>query len=217
MYRHKLIQKKNKNNESKDNKKVINDEDDNYFIAQNISVIDNHIYFYASVNTESILELNKHIQTLNQTLSKTKLEIDHRYGTNIDLNIYLHINSLGGYVFDALAAVDTIKNSKIPITSIIEGCAASAATLISIVANKRKMTKNSSILIHQLSGGTWGTFEQMKDDNENNIYLDKLMKEIYISHTNGKLKEKKLKKVLKRDIWWDPKKCKKLGLIDEII
>jgi len=57
----------------------------------------------------------------------------------------------------------------------------------------------------------------MKDDNENNIYLDKIMKELYISHTQGKLKEKKLKKVLKRDIWWDPKKCKKLGLIDEII
>ena len=216
MYRHKLIQKK-KNIELKENKKITNDDEDHFYLPPTISVIDNHIYFYTSVTTESILELNKHIQSLNQTLSKTKLEIDYKYNTNIDLNIYLHINSLGGYVFDALAAVDTIKNSKIPITSIIEGCAASAATLISIVANKRKMTKNSSILIHQLSGGTWGTFEQMKDDNENNIYLDKIMKELYITHTQGKLKEKKLKKVLKRDIWWDPKKCKKLGLIDEII
>ena len=216
MYNNKLIQKK-KNKTELEHKKIINDDEDNLLISPTISVIDNHIYFYTSVNTESILELNKQIQILNQTLSKTKLEIDNQYNTNIEVNINLHINSLGGFVFDALAAVDTIKNSKIPIISIIEGCAASAATLISIVASKRKMTKNSSILIHQLSGSIWGTFEQMKDDNKNNIYLDKKMKELYLNHTRGKLKEKKLKKILKRDIWWNPKKCKKLGLIDEII
>jgi ATP-dependent protease ClpP protease subunit len=215
MYNNKLIKKKSI--ENKEVKKIINDEDDHYYTPSNISVINNHIYFYSPVTTESILELNKHIQTLNYDLNKTKLDIDNRFNIEINPTIYLHINSLGGYVFDALAAVDTIKNSKIPITSIIEGCAASAATLISIVAQKRKITKNSSILIHQLSGGTWGTFEQMKDDNLNNIYLHEKMKELYLNHTNGRLKEKKLKKVLKRDIWWNPQKCKKLGLIDEII
>jgi len=215
MYKNKLIEKKK--NESKFIKKTLNNDEENNLIESNISVIDNHIFFYSAVNTSSILELNKHILSLNQTLIKNKLEIDHHYNTNLNLRIYIHINSLGGYIFDALAAVDTIKNSKIPITSIIEGCAASAASLISIVANERKMTKNSSILIHQLSGGTWGTFEQIKDENKNNIYLDKIMKDLYIFHTNGKLKEQKLKKVLKRDILWNPKKCKKFGLIDEII
>ncbi len=203
-------------NKKPTNKKQIKQNNENYEI-NSVSIIDNHIYFYSSVNTESILELNKHILNLNKSLKKAKFEINERFEANIDSKIYLHINSYGGYIFDALAAIDTIKNSSIPVVSIIEGCAASAASLISVVANKRIMTPNSSILIHQLSGGFWGTYEQMEDDHKNNSYLQNKMKKIYLTHTKGKLKEKRLNKILKRDIWWDPKKCKKLGLIDEII
>lgn len=228
MYASKLIKKSSKNiNKSNNNKpnnnnqhnnnQHNNEEKDDYYGSYNVSTIENHIYFYAPVNTESILELNKQIQTLNESLSKTKLDIQHKFNSELNLKIYLHINSLGGYIFDALAAVDTIKNSKIPIISIVEGCAASAATLLSIVAKERQIRENASILIHQLSGGTWGTYEQMKDDNINNIYLQEKMKEIYLNHSKNKLKEKTLKKCLKRDIWWDPKKCKKLGLVDTII
>ena len=36
-------------------------------------------------------------------------------------NIYLHINSGGGEVNAALSTVDTIRNNKVPIVSIIEG------------------------------------------------------------------------------------------------
>ena len=103
------------------------------------------------------------------------------------------------------------------IISIIEGCAASAATFLSIVCQKRQMREHASMLIHQLSGGCWGTFEQMKDDMKNSKYLMKIIKDIYIKYTNEKLDDDKLDDFLQRDIWWSPKKCKKYGLIDEVI
>ena len=131
--------------------------------------------------------------------------------------IYLHINSLGGYVTDAFSGVDAIISSQIPIYSIIEGYAASAATFLSIVCNKRYITKHSSVLIHQLSGGYWGTYQQMTDDMKNSKYLHKKIKGLYIEHCKGKMKKDKLDELLKRDLMLNFKKCKKMGLVDELI
>ena len=178
---------------------------------------DNHIYFYGDVNTQNNLVLNLFIRQLNTLLLNTKADINHRFSCDANLCIYLHINSVGGSVFDSLGSVDTIINSKIPIVSIIEGCAASAATFLSIVCNKRQITKHSSMLIHQLSSSSWGTYEQIKDEYDNCTYLHKTIVKLYMEHSNGKLDEKKLNKCLKRDIWWDADKCKKLGLVDEIV
>lgn len=185
---------------------------------QTVYSLNNHIYFYNDINTTSILELVKNINYLNKKIKNETSNYNITYDTECDSNvyIYLHINSFGGYVFDALAGVDTIINSEIPIISIIEGCAASAATFLSIVCYKRYMRPHSSMLIHQLSGGYWGTYEQMCDDMKNSKYLMKIIKDIYIEYSNQLLTSDKLDKYLKRDIWWSPKKCKKLGLIDEI-
>ena len=88
----------------------------------------NRIYFYSGVTRPKILQLNKYIFNLNiNMLSKTgPLEYEPP-------PIKLHINSYGGSVFAGLAALDYIKNSKVPVYTIIDGCAASAATLMSCV------------------------------------------------------------------------------------
>ena len=47
---------------------------------------------------------------------------------------------------------------------IIEGEAASAATIISVVADRRVITKNSHMLIHQMSTGFWGKYNEFLDE-----------------------------------------------------
>ena len=192
-------------------KQDINDDSDDNS-TNLVHNINNHIYFYASVNQHTVLQLNGLIKTLNTSLLNTKNEYDLN-----NIFIYIHINSLGGEIYAALSSVDTIINSKIPIISIVEGCAASAATLISIVCNERHMTKYSSILIHQLSSGFWGNFTEIKDDVKNLKYLENLTKKIYIKYSNKKMSNKYLNKILKHDILWGAKKCKKLNIIDKII
>lgn len=169
----------------------------------------NHIYFYSDVDQYSCLELNKKINDLNKELMQYAIE----YETEPP-NIYLHINSFGGSLFAAFSTIDTIINSKIPIISIIEGCAASAATIISIVCHKRYSTSNSFMLIHQLSTGAMGKYEEMKDDFLNDTKLMELLYKLYQDHTTMDLKT--IKKVLKRDLWWDSNECLKNGLIDDI-
>ena len=182
-----------------------------------VDCVDNHIYFYTEVNTQSILELNKAILRLNKDMKTYMNAANSEYNMNIrDACIYLHINSLGGYITDVLSGVDTILKSEIPIISIVEGYAASAATLLSIVCSKRLMTKHSTMLIHQLRGGTWGTFEQMKDDMANSSYLQKTIKQLYLEYCKGKMKKERLEKLLTRDLMMNFKKCKKLGLVDDV-
>ena len=219
MYNRKFISKKpsmgspTKKKEKKENEDIQEDE----LVNESITCEDNHIYFYDDVNTKNILTLIKYIKALNIKLLCLKIELELKYDTTVDLSIYLHINSCGGYVTDALAGVDYIRNSKVQIVSIVDGYAASAATFLSIACNKRQITRNSCLLIHQLSGATCGTFEEMNDDHNNNILLQNKIRELYIKYSNGKLTNKKLDNILKHDIMWDAEKCLHNGLVDEII
>ena len=98
----------------------------------------NHIYFYSDVDQFTCLELNRKINELNKELMLYAIEYDVE-----PPNIYLHINSFGGSLFAAFSTIDTIINSKIPIISIIEGCAASAVILNQMVS--MPVTKNESM------------------------------------------------------------------------
>ena len=122
----------------------------------------NRIYFYSGVTRPKILQLNKNIFNLNVSMLAKTGPLEYEPPP-----IKLHINSYGGSVFAGLAAVDYIKNSKVPVHTVIDGCAASAATLMSCVAEKRFMHRNACMLVHQLSGVMWGKFQEMQDYMQN--------------------------------------------------
>lgn len=175
-----------------------------------VSAIGNRIYFYSEVTRTKILELNRSI-----------IKLGNQFKTSSDLlgndpaHIKLHINSYGGSVFAGFSAVDYIRNSKVPVTSVIDGCAASAATIMSVVAQERLMHENSFMLIHQLSSMMWGKYAALKDDMANNDLLMQKIKSIYEQHT--KIPKKELDKLLSHDLWWDAKKCLRYGMVDGII
>ena len=129
--------------------------------------------------------------------------------------IKIHINSEGGDLFAGLSMSDAIRVCKVPVTTIIEGEAASAATIISVVADKRMITKNSHMLIHQMSTGFWGKYNEFLDEMQNQKTLMDIMKKIYNEYTNITIKE--LNVCLKKDIYWTPEYCLNNGLVDEII
>jgi ATP-dependent protease ClpP protease subunit len=175
-----------------------------------VDVVNNRIYFYSSVDKLRVLKLNKTIHSLGITLCQRAAHTDTK-----PLPIELLINSFGGSVFSGFAAVDYILNSKVPVITTIDGCAASAATMMSVVGTHRKMNKNSFMLVHQLSSGMWGNFRQLKDDMENCELLMRKIKNIYREHT--KIPKRKMDDILKHDLWWDAATCLKYGLVDEIV
>jgi|TARA_R110002020_G_scaffold305187_1_gene520954 ATP-dependent Clp protease protease subunit len=172
-------------------------------------VVENNIYFYGDITEANALELNAALYEMDKKLSITNVFLDMKPVIN------LHINSYGGSLFAGLATVDVIRNLKSNVHSIIEGAAASAATIISVACTKRLMGKYSKMLIHQLSAGAYGKYNELEDDMENNKHLMSTIKEIYKVYTNVPMK--KLNEILKHDLWFDSKTCLELGLVDEII
>ena len=171
----------------------------------------NRVYFYSEVIRSKILTLNKKLRSLDISIRNQ----NNNLGLEAGANIYLHINSYGGSVFAGFSAVDYIKKSQTPVCSVIDGCAASAATIMSVVAKERYMHEHAFMLIHQLSSISWGKYEELRDEMKNNDLLMKTIKDIYLEHT--KIPKRELNKILKHDLWWDAKTCLKYGLVDGII
>jgi ATP-dependent protease ClpP protease subunit len=199
------------------------DNSDDESVSNSSSTIfshDNHVYFYTHVDNNSMLSLQKEVRnTIKRLLDKQRTA--ESVGLVVTMpSIKLHINSPGGGIFACFSFIDFMtqmkkKNNWLKFTSIVEGRAASAGTLISVVCDRREITEYGFMLIHQLSSATWGKYYDIKDDVEN---LDSLMdkiRTIYRTHTNVPFNE--LEEILKHDLYWDSKKCLEYGLVDVII
>ncbi len=179
-------------------------------ISSEIRIVGGHIYFYTSVTQENCMKLNEALKDLEIKLLTQGIESGEP-----PYPIKLHIHSFGGSVFAGITSMDTIKNLNVEVHTIIEGGVASAGTFLSIAGSHRLMSRNSYMLIHQLSSGFFGKYEEIKDEVENLDELMDMIKRVY--NENANVPAGKLEAILKRDMWFNSKKCLKYGLIDEII
>lgn len=175
----------------------------------NNSELENSIYFYSNIDEQSSLELERKLILLekhNQRLLNVH---------NINRGpIHLHIQSFGGSLLHTLYLIDLIKNMKTPVYTYVDGFAASAGTLLSVVGKKRFISKHSLMLIHQLSGGASGKYSELKDEEQNiDMFMDMIIN-IYLEHTN--INEDTLRNILNHDWWLNSQQCLKYGLVDEI-
>ena len=175
-----------------------------------VKIIDNSIYFCAVVDSVSILTLITSIKSLTKEHLITSIKYDIEPPP-----IKLYINSDGGELHSALAAFDIIQNNKVPIHTIITGTACSAATIISLAGQTRKITKNSYMLIHNISSEFWGKMHEFEDEMKNMEMLTDNIKTIYKQNSN--INQKRLDKLLKKDLLMDADTCLKLNLVDDII
>ena len=177
---------------------------------KHISVHENKVYYYSGVNRESASELNKkigEIESKNLTISNS-LGVDKP-------PIKIFINSGGGSITAGISSMDTILRTNVPVYTYVDGFCASAATFLSVVGTKRFISRNSYMLIHQLSSQLWGKYSEIEDEKQNLDLMMDTIRNVYKEYT--KVPVKKLDEILKHDLLWDAKKCLDYGLVDEII
>ena len=172
----------------------------------------NHIYFKTDVTKETIDKLATEIDNLNNKMKN--MVNKSNLGTFTPKPIYLHITTNGGDLLAGFFGYDKIKSSKIPINTIIEGCVASAGSLLSMAGQNRYMTPSSHLLIHQLRTGMFGTYEELVDEKNNCHQFMSRLVSMYHSNCNGKMTKTKIKEFLKRDIFWNTKTAITNGLVD---
>jgi ATP-dependent protease ClpP protease subunit len=168
----------------------------------------NRIYFYSGISPDSISRLHRELDLATQEALKTEVDC------GVLPDIHLHILSYGGWVDAGFAAADLIINNPVPVRTVIEGCVASAGTFLSCSGSHRVIRPHGTMLIHQLSSWMGGAFENLKDEMTNLELSMGMIIDFYRAHTD--IKEKKLRKILKKDLWFTAEKCLDLGLVDEI-
>lgn len=172
----------------------------------------NHIYFHCGMSKQSVYKLQEQMLKIQDNFDALQQKNPH---VKIEpMPIYLHINSYGGGVFAAFAAIDMIKQSRLPVYTIVEGATASAGTLMSVVGKKRFIRPHASMLIHQLSSWFGGKMSEIEDEYKNLFQMMDTIRDIYKRHT--RIEGTDLDNMLKKDLWWKADRCLELGLVDAL-
>jgi ATP-dependent Clp protease protease subunit len=120
------------------------------------------------------------------------------------------INNLGGETIHGLAIYDAIRRMPGEVHAYIYGHCYSIAAWVIQAADKRYMSKNSSMMIHH--GESDKTeFDRQMDDRCVAILLDR------IREKHPEYPKHKLDKLLLKDTYLWPEEALDLGLIDEVL
>ncbi|NTF32313.1 head maturation protease, ClpP-related [Rhizobium skierniewicense] len=79
-----------------------------------------------------------------------------------DADITVRINSGGGYTDDGVSIYNALKAHKGKVTVIVDAVAFSSASLIAMAGQDRIMRKGAMMMIHDPSGGVWGTAQDLE-------------------------------------------------------
>lgn len=133
--------------------------------------------------------------------------------------VVIHLNSPGGHAYGAFAVHDAIKAIPKPVTIIVEGWAASAASMIVLqAADKRMARPNARFLLHEIR--RWAFTEETTSQLEDEVKEMKAITDMVVdllSRRCGKSKQSVRATIRRKEIWMSAKQALKWGLIDGIV
>ena len=151
------------------------------------------------------------------TASLVVAQLLYLEGQDSDKDISLYINSPGGSVTAGLAIYDTMKSIKCDVSTICMGMAASmGAFLLSAgTKGKRLALPNSTIMIHQPSGGAQGQATDMRIHTEWILDVKKKLNKMLSEATGQPLEV--IERDTERDNFMTAQQALEYGLVDRII
>ena len=141
----------------------------------------------------------------------------HLEAENPTKEISMYINSPGGVVTAGLSIYDTMQYIKPKVSTLCVGQAASMGSLLLTAGAKdmRFSLPNSSIMVHQPSGGYQGQATDIMIHAEFTQKLKRRLNEIYVNHTGQDYDT--VEAALERDNFMSPEEAQAWGLIDKIV
>ena len=151
------------------------------------------------------------------TASLVVAQLLYLEGQDSEKDISLYINSPGGSVTAGLAIYDTIKYIKCDVSTICMGMAASmGAFLLSAgTKGKRLALPNSTIMIHQPSGGAQGQVTDIEIHAQRIADVKRRLNEILAKNTGRPVEE--VARDCERDHFLTAEQAKEYGIVDKVI
>lgn len=130
------------------------------------------------------------------------------------------IDSYGGQVYSLMSMISNIKNSRIPVATIIEGKAMSCGAILFSFGQEgmRFVDPDATVMIHEVSSMSWGKVEEIKVSAEETDRLNKKIFEM-MAENCGHHKDYFLDIVHDKghaDWFLDPDECLKHNLANHI-
>jgi ATP-dependent Clp protease protease subunit len=132
-------------------------------------------------------------------------------------DVLMYINSPGGSVSSGLAIYDTMQFIRSDVATYCLGMAASMAAVLLAAgtAGKRHALPNSTILLHQVSGGFTGQATDIDIHAREVLRLKKLLNETLSRHTGQDIST--VERDTDRDNFMTPEEAVEYGIIDEVL
>jgi ATP-dependent protease ClpP protease subunit len=100
--------------------------------------------------------------------------------------IDLHVNSGGGFVWDAVAMYEAIKSHPATVTAHVDGLAASAASFLIQAADEIVMATGSRLMIHDAQGSAYGSPAEIQETVDLLNAVSDDIASIYAERAGGK-------------------------------
>lgn len=128
--------------------------------------------------------------------------------------INLYINSRGGDAFAGIAIYNMLRSHGAHINAIVNGLAASAASIILMAGHTRKASLGSMVMVHKGSVCAVGNATFLRKVVDRLDKLDESATDVYAEATG--LKRDEIEKMLEIGTWLTAKEAYKKGFVDEI-
>ena len=170
---------------------------------------------YSRLLKDRIIFLGEEVNDVSANLIVAQLLFLEAEDPSKDIQLY--INSPGGSVTAGMAIYDTIQYIKCDVSTICLGMAASmgAFLLSSGAKGKRYALPNSTIMIHQPSGGAQGQATEIQIVADQIAKTKKKLNEILSANTGQPLEI--VEKDTDRDNYMTAEEAKAYGLIDGVV
>ena len=163
-----------------------------------------------------IIRVNKFTEDAAKKFSAEMAQA-HNTGQKV---IPIVIDSYGGQVYSLMSMISDIKNSELPVATIVEGKAMSCGAVLLTFGEEgmRFADSDATIMIHDVSSGCFGKIEEMKADVKEAERLDE---KIYtmMARNCGKKDDYFKKKVFAKkhaDWYLDAEEAKKHGMVNHL-
>ena len=130
--------------------------------------------------------------------------------------ITLRVNSPGGVVTDGVAMYNLLDQHPARIVAVIDGIAASAASLIVMAADEIVIPENAFMLIHEPRGLAWGTASDARAMAEDLDRMTEVFALTYAKRTGGKMDVETVKALMAEDRLMTGAEAVERGLADRM-
>jgi len=128
--------------------------------------------------------------------------------------INVRINSEGGSVFDGITIHNALKNYQASVNVMIDGLAASIASVIAMAGDTIEMAENAFMMIHDPWLVTAGSADDLRKVAEEMDMIRESLLDTYVKRTGGD--KKKISDMMHAETWMNAETAMELGFADTL-